>query len=142
MSENKFPTGRLPITTKVCFISYEKFWDNLVNPCLLELERNRIDYHIGTVYTGCQTYVKDLALLSDNVPELQLMTDVVNRHAKQDRVTIHPEKSNAVVLSNSYLFKRGSFSLHLDGESIPLVPNTIHSGILRAETNENVANID
>ena len=70
------------------------------------------------------------------------MTDIVNRHAKQDRVTIHPEKSNAVVLSKSSSFKRDSFMLNLDDRNIPLVPNTTHLGISRAETNENTANID
>ena len=113
-----------------------------INPCLLELERNRIGYHIGTSYTGCPTCADDLALLSDNILELQIMTDIVNRHAKQDRVTIHPEKSNAVVLSKSSSFKRDSFMLNLDDRNIPLVPNTTHLGILRAETNENIANID
>ena len=43
------------------------------------------------IYCGCPTCA-DVALLSKCENELQLMMNVVKRHAKKDQVTINPDK--------------------------------------------------
>ena len=66
------------------------FYKIYLNPCLMELEHNRLGLCIGTSYCGCQACADDVALLTRCKNELQLMANVFNRNCKQDRVTIHP----------------------------------------------------
>ena len=65
----------------------------------MELKQHRLGFSIGGIYCGCPTCADDLALLSKCENELQVMTNVVKRHAKKDHVTIHPDKSNVVLLN-------------------------------------------
>ena len=53
------------------------------NPCLMELKHNRLGLCIGNIYCGCPTCAGDLAVLSDCQNELQLMANVIKRHAKK-----------------------------------------------------------
>ena len=64
----------------------------------MELKHNRLGLCIGNIYCGCPTCADDLAVLSDCQNELQLIANVIKRHAKKDRVTIHPVKTKAVML--------------------------------------------
>lgn len=106
------------------------------------MKEHRLGLYIGQIYCGCPTCADDLAFLSQCENELQVIANVVKRNAQQDRVTIHPDKSNAVLLNKSQSFSKKSFSLKLGEKDIPLTSNTTHLGLLRAETNENVINIE
>ena len=97
---------------------------------------------IGGIYCGCPTCADDVALLSNCESELQIMTNVVNRHAKKDQVTIHPDKSNIVLLNGHKSISKKTFTHELNGKSVSLSTNTMHLGILRSETNENCINIE
>ena len=83
-----------------------------------------------------------MALLSECENELQIMANVVKRHSRQDRVTIHPDKSNAYLLNKSKSYSKKSFSLELSERAVQLSSSTTHLGLLRSETNENVINIE
>ena len=113
-----------------------------INPCLRELKQNRLGLFIGGTYCGCPTCADDLALLSKYENELQIMSNIVKRHAKKDHVTIHPDKSNVVLLNGHKSISKKNYSLDLNGKAVKLSPNTTHLGILRSETNENVINIE
>ena len=80
----------------------------------------RISLHGCNIYCGCPTCADDLAMLSDCENERQLMANVIKRHSKQDRVTIPPDKSNAVLLHQNKSIDKKFFSLELDIKSIPL----------------------
>ena len=113
-----------------------------INTCLVELKQHKLGLCRGNIYCGCPTCANDLAMLSDCENELQLIANVIKRHSKQDRVTIHPDKSNAVLLHQNKSIDKKSFSLELDIKSIPLSSSTTHLGNLRSETRENSINID
>ncbi|CAC5412817.1 unnamed protein product [Mytilus coruscus] len=70
-----------------------------INNVLNELMKSRVEMKIGNIYTGTPTCADDIALLSDYIEELQIMLNTVLRNAKQDRVTIHPTKTNAVIIN-------------------------------------------
>ena len=70
------------------------------------------------------------------------MFNVVKRNARQYRVIIHPDKSNAVLLKYHKSVTKKSFGLESDENTIPLSSSTTHLGILRSETKENVINIE
>ena len=100
------------------------FYKTYINPCLLELKEHKIGLMIGTTYCGCPACADDIALLSECENELQIMTNVVKRHAKQDRVTIHPDKPNAVLLNKPRSYSKQSFSLELSEKTITLSTDT------------------
>ena len=112
------------------------------NLCLKELMQHGLGLSIGGVYCGCPTCADDVALLSTCENELQIMTNVVKRHAKKDQVTIHPDKSNIVLLNGHKSISKKTFTHELNGKSVSLSTNTMHLGILRSETNENCINIE
>ena len=118
------------------------FYKTYINPCLMELKEHKIGLMIGTTYCGCPACADDIALLSECENELQIMTNIVKRHAKQDPVTIHQDKSNAVLLNKPISYSKKSFSLELSEKTITLSTDTTHLGILRSESNENIINIE
>ena len=112
------------------------------NPCLLELKEHKIGLSTGTIYCGCPTCADDLLLLSECENEQQIMANVVKRHSRQDRITVHPDKSNAVLLNKPKSYSKKTFSLELSERAIPLSSSTTHLDLLRSKTNENVINIE
>ena len=113
-----------------------------LNPCLEELEQQRLGLCIGGVYCGCSTCADDVALMSRCENELQSMSNVVQRNCKQKRVTIHPMKSNIVLLQQHKSVTKKTFSHNLNGKEIQLSSTTTHLGLFRSEINENLVNIE
>ena len=72
--------------------------------------------------------------------ELQCVLSTLQRHTRNDRVTIHPTKTKAVAFCKSKVYK-SSMSWKLGDSEIYLVSQTLHLGILRSELNENGINI-
>ena len=110
------------------------------NNLLQELHNSRLGFSIGNTYIGCPTCADDIALLSSNPIELQCMLSTVQRHSRNDRVTIHPTKTKAVAFCKSKVYK-SSLSWKLGDSDISPVNQTLHLGILRSEINENGINI-
>lgn len=69
--------------------------------------------------------------------ELQCMLNVVNNHAKQSRVTIHPTKTKAVVLNKTKNVNRNDLKWMLGDNVIYPSEETTHLGLIRAELKEN-----
>ncbi|MEW8090529.1 MAG: reverse transcriptase domain-containing protein [Candidatus Thiodiazotropha endolucinida] len=113
-----------------------------INPCLVELKQHRLGLCIGKTYCGCPTCADDLAFLTNCENELQIMLNVATRNANQDRVTIHPDKSNAVLLNSHKTVTKKSFSVKMGDKSMQLSASTQHLGLFRAEVNENMINIE
>jgi hypothetical protein len=97
---------------------------------------------IGRTYVGCPTCADDIALLSNNVNELQDMLLTLHRHSRQDRVSIHPTKTKAVILNNTSKIPKTNLKWQLGDKEISPTNHAIHLGIIRAETRENEANIE
>lgn len=110
------------------------------NNLLQELHNSRLGFSIGNTYIGCPTCADDIALLSSNPIELQCMLSTLQRHTRNDRVTIHPTKTKAVAFCKSKVYK-SSLSWKLGDSDISPVSQTLHLGILRSELNENGINI-
>ncbi len=108
----------------------------------MELAKHRIGMSIGTTYIGCPTVADDICLLSEDRDELQCMLEVAVRHARQDRVTIHPTKTNAVVINKTKQYKKQDLKWTLGETNVTPSKKTTHLGILRAETKENEINIE
>ena len=61
------------------------------------------------------------------------MTNAAKRHAKKEQVTVHPDKSNIVLLNGHKSISKKTFTRELNGKSVSLSTNTMHLGILRSE---------
>ena len=70
------------------------------------------------------------------------MMNVATRNAKKDHVTIHPDKSNVVLLNPHKTVIKKSFSLDMGDKTVQFSPSTTHLGLLRSEVNDNVINIE
>ena len=70
------------------------------------------------------------------------MSNVVQRNCKQKRVTIHPVKSNIVLLQPHKSVTKKTFLHNLNGKDIQLSSTTTHLGLFRSEINENTVNIE
>ncbi|CAC5380503.1 CCDC34 [Mytilus coruscus] len=88
-----------------------------------------------------KTARNDIALLSDDVEELQIMLNTVVRNAKQDRVIIHPTKTNAVILNKDKTVRK-NLQWNLGTTCITPTNQTKHLGIIRAEIKENNVNVE
>ncbi|CAC5362389.1 unnamed protein product [Mytilus coruscus] len=107
-----------------------------INNVLNELMKSRVGMKIGNIYTGTPTCADDIALLSDDIEELQIMLNTVLRNAKQDRVTIHPTKTNAVIINKGKTVRK-NLQWNLGTTCITPTNQTKHLGIIRAEIKEN-----
>ncbi|CAC5395061.1 unnamed protein product [Mytilus coruscus] len=91
---------------------------------------------IGNIYTSTPTCADDTALLSDDFEDLQIMLNTVLRNAKQDRVPIHPTKTNAVILNKGKTVRK-NLQWNVGTTCITPTNQTKHLGIIRAEIKEN-----
>lgn len=113
-----------------------------INLCLVELKQHRLGLYIRNTYCGCATCADDSAFLTECEKELQIMLNVATRNAKQDRVTIHPDKSNVFLLNQHKTDTKKSFSVKMGEKSVELLSSTTHLGLFRTEVNENMINIE
>ena len=84
----------------------------------------------------------DQAFLSNCENELQIMMNVATRNAKKDHVTIHPDKSNVVLINPHKTVTNKSFSLDMGDKTLQFSSSTTHPGLPRSEVDENVINIE
>ncbi|MES9880822.1 MAG: reverse transcriptase domain-containing protein [Sedimenticola sp.] len=113
-----------------------------IDSVLIELKHQHLGMTIGNTYMGCPTVADDVCLLSECRDELQCMMDVAVRHARQNRVTIHPMKTSAIVMNKTSQYKKADLSWTLGESEVTPSAKATHLGILRSETKENEINID
>lgn len=70
------------------------------------------------------------------------MLDVASRHARQGRLTIHPTKTNAVVINKTSRYTKSDLEWTLGETEVKPSIKTTHLGIFRSETKENEINIE
>ncbi|CAC5361724.1 unnamed protein product [Mytilus coruscus] len=72
-----------------------------VQDLLVELEENALGYHLGNVFAGTPTCADDIAFISNNENELQIMLNVLSRYANEHHYTIHPMKTQIIDCSKT-----------------------------------------
>lgn len=117
---------------------YKTYIDGL----LVELKHHKLGLSIGNTFIGCPTVADDVCLLSESVEELQIMLHVAARHASQNRVTLHPTKTNAVVVNKTSRYTKSDLKWTLGPTEITPSNRTTHLGLFRSESKENEVNID
>lgn len=110
-----------------------------VKNLLLELENNSLGSHLGNIFVGSPTCADDVALLSSDPDELQLMFDVIARYANQHQYNIHPSKTKVL---GSNTTNNSQLKWSLKENILELSDSTTHLGIERTNRLENEKNID
>ena len=108
----------------------------------LSQEHSQRDQIYGNTYVGCSTCADDIALLSDDSNELQCMLSTLNRYSVQDRVSIHPTKTKAVILNKTRAITKSTLQWTLGESEICPTNQAVHLGIIRSEMKENEINIE
>ncbi len=114
------------------------FYKTYINDLLSELEHHKIGMQIGNTYVGSPCCADDVALLSCDENELQIMLNVASRYATHHRYNLHPIKSKVVSQYNS---KNNDTSWTLGDNIIHCQDRTEHLGLLRTSNKENDLNI-
>ncbi|CAC5391219.1 unnamed protein product [Mytilus coruscus] len=100
-----------------------------VEDLLKELEENSLDFILDTIYCGAPTCADDVALLSSNPDELQVMLNILQRYANQHQYDIHPSKSKIIHYKSSK--NSQTYSWNMSGNVISASEETVHLGIKR-----------
>jgi hypothetical protein len=106
------------------------------NALLQDLQNQKLGFMIGRTYVGCPTCADDIALLSNNVNELQDMLLTLHIYSRQDRVSIHPTKTKAVILNKTSKIPKTNSKWQLGDTEIRTNNHANHLSITRAETRE------
>ena len=112
-----------------------------VEDLLKELEENSLGFILGTIYCGAPTCADDVALLSSNPEELQVMLNILQRYANQHQYTIHPTKSK-IIHYNKSSKNPEPYSWNMSGKEISASEETVHLGIKRTTRKECDINIE
>ncbi|CAC5361769.1 unnamed protein product [Mytilus coruscus] len=83
------------------------------------------------------TCADDIAFISNNENELQIMLNVLSRYANEHHYTIHPMKTQIIDCSKT----KSNYKWNLGGNEINTAESGVHLGIIRAEKNECQINI-
>ncbi|CAC5422904.1 unnamed protein product [Mytilus coruscus] len=83
------------------------------------------------------TCADDIAFISNNENELQIMLNVLSRYANEHHYTIHQMKTQIIDCSKT----KSNYTWNLGGNEINTAESVVHLGIIRAEKNECQINI-
>ncbi|CAC5388978.1 unnamed protein product [Mytilus coruscus] len=108
-----------------------------VQDLLVELEQNSLGYHLGDIYVGAPTCADDIAFISNNEYELQIMLNVIDRYAKEHHYKIHPTKTEIIDCSKH----KSSYNWTMGGKVVKTTDCSEHLGIKRTDGKEHNFNI-
>ena len=108
-----------------------------VQDLLVELEQNSLGYHLGDIYIGAPTCADDIAFISNNEHELQIMLNVIDRYAKEHHYKIHPTKTEIIDCSKI----KTDYNWTMDGKKVKTTDCSEHLGVKRTDGSENNFNV-
>lgn len=114
-----------------------------INPLLDFLNESDIGGHIGTVNCCAPTCADDIALISNNPIELQMMINIVSDFSKREGYTLQPAKSVIIPIktTNKPIEIEKDFWT-INEEPMPIVQNSSHIGIQKNEKNTMISTIE
>jgi hypothetical protein len=108
-----------------------------INDLLVSLEEEQLGLSISGIYIGCPTYADDMALISDDSDQLQLMLDKAYSYAAKWHYSFGAAKSAILVFGESVISRRKfreSREWHIGGEVVSEADSAKHLGILLSVT--------
>ena len=115
-----------------------------INPCLEAVNRADLGFNIGPITVGAVCCADDTYVLSDTQSGLQSAINIVGHYAKRYRVMFNAEKTKIVVTGSKVDmdYYRDISPWSLNGETISVVENNEHLGMVVSGLHEEEKNID
>lgn len=104
-----------------------------INPLLKFLEQTGLGGHIGNINCCAPTCADDVALISNNPLELQILINIVANYSKNEGYTLQPAKSVILPIKSNKTVDMGNEFWNINGNNMPVVTNTTHIGIHKCE---------
>ena len=76
-----------------------KNYKDFIDPCLKIYRTSRAGCFIGLTYVGAPTCADDVLLITSSPEDLQLLLCIADKFSRQERFTIHPQKTKVIVLN-------------------------------------------
>ena len=106
---------------------YKIYTNNLLN----QLQSQKIGCAIGTTLIPAPTCADDIAIITNDPLEGQILLNQVDQYSSSHRYTINPAKSATI----KYRAK-DNLSYNINGETVPTVQNATHLGVERNSSNK------
>ena len=103
------------------------------NSLLRTMEESGLGASIGCFKCGAPTCADDVAVLGDRVLHVRCMVEIVRGYCCLEHYTIHPQKSEEVVL-NCEKDSQSEVEIRYGNEPIKKVKSTVHLGVERSKT--------
>lgn len=100
------------------------------NSLLDQLQQMKIGFSIGTTWIPAPTCADDIAIVSSDMVESQVLLNQVESYSKSHRYTINPTKS-ATIVHNTTIKPNHIIA----GEEIPVPIEAVHLGVRRNQRN-------
>ena len=115
-----------------------------INPCLEAVNRADLGFNIGPIAVGAVCCADDTYVLSNTQSGLQSAINIVGHYAKRYRVMFNAEKTKIVVTGSKVDmdYYRDISPWSLNGETISVVENNEHLGMVVSGLHEEEKNID
>ena len=101
------------------------------NPFLQRMEKSGIGSHIGSIYVGTPTCADDVALLADNVTDLQTMAELAWIESTQERFQYSATKSKAMIFQKNQRKQANMQPIIMNEAEIEYSTEETHLGIIR-----------
>ena len=100
-----------------------------LNPELNLLCKTAFGAHIGDIYCGAPTCADDMAMMANNLQDLQAQIYIAETYSNQERFDIHPDKTKVVKLGTNSANTLHPIDLMLNGVELHLSESCTHLGI-------------
>ena len=100
------------------------------NPFLQRMEKSGIGSHIGSIYVGTPACADDVALLADNVTDLQTMAEVAWIESTQERFQYSATKSKAMIFQKNPRKQANMQPIIMNEAEIEYSTEETHLGII------------
>ncbi len=109
-----------------------------INPLLDSLSSSLIGGKIGEINCVAPTCADDVTLLSDSPTTLQALINIADDYSRLERYQLHPAKSVVMPIKSSKkkVCAPDNCTWTIYGDTMPVVEETTHMGILRSSNSE------
>ena len=106
------------------------------NPFLERMEKSGIGNHIGSIYVGTPTCADDVALIADNITDLQTMANLAYAESSRERFQYSITKSKAMIFTKTNRKDFLTYPIKMDQAEVEYSEEETHLGLVRTPGNK------
>ena len=115
-----------------------------INPCLNTLNNSRLGFYVGPLCITTVCVADDMYVLTDSPSSLQAALKIVSHYGKQYQLKFNAEKTKITVTGSKIDMEyfKDTHPWHLNGETVSVVENNDHLGLIVSGLDEEQKNVD